>query len=450
MLQKKPFVLLFLFACASVLLSVGLVYAYGNRFATLAAALAFFLIGCATVRAWQITRRHVEDSAVPLMKQIGELQVELSGHKAILSAMEEGVLVIDAEKTVLMANAAARKILGFPLDGNLTGRPLIELTRQPELLGNIGLSISASQTCSFELQLTPAKRTHDENSRAMTRYVLARCAPFKNEAQGQQLSGAVAVFHDITELRRLERMRTEFVANVSHELRTPLTSLMGYLETLHEGLNDPEETKNFLLVCRRQAERLSRIVEDLLRLSRLENPQQDIAATDIDLAEVVQMAVEQCRPAAEDRGLNVYELELGARHAIIRGDRGLLVQAVANLIENAINYNRDKGKVQVRLARHEATNALEVSISDSGIGIPPEAMERIFERFYRVDKARSREQGGTGLGLAIVKHIALAHGASIHVESEVDTGTTFYLRFKAPAHHSGRSGPANAAARSAL
>jgi two-component system, OmpR family, phosphate regulon sensor histidine kinase PhoR len=244
------------------------------------------------------------------------------------------------------------------------------------------------------------------------------------------------VLHDISELRRLERMRSEFVANVSHELRTPLTSLLGYLETLQdEPWDDQEEAKRFIVVCRRQAERLSRIVEDLLRLSRLESPQQMANAVEVDLGDVVSTAVEGLRSMADERGIGL-AVDVGGRRALVPGDRGLLTQAISNLIENAINYNREKGRVTVKMSGSSGTGAegagyqWDVTVSDTGIGIPKDALSRIFERFYRVDKARSRERGGTGLGLAIVKHIALAHGATIQVESELEKGTTFTLKFR--------------------
>ena len=355
--------------------------------------------------------------------RMAALEAERNGLTAILGAMEEGLLVVDAQGQVLMANLSARRILNLP-ETELEGRPLKELSRQQDLLANIDLSISESQTCNFEFML-PGSSHH----------ILARCAPFRDGPKS--LLGAVAVLHDITELRRLERMRTEFVANVSHELRTPLTSLMGYLETLQEGLcSDPEQIQQFLNVCRRQAERLSGIVEDLLRLSRLENPQQEMAAAKTNLEEILGVAVEQSRSLAETRGISL-ELDLPGRSAVIWGDRGLLVQAVSNLVENAINYNRDNGKVTVRLAQWPrgqtgqppGQEQWEVAVTDTGIGIPSDALNRIFERFYRVDKARSRERGGTGLGLSIVKHIALAHGASVHVDSELEKGSTFRLRF---------------------
>jgi two-component system phosphate regulon sensor histidine kinase PhoR len=366
-----------------------------------------------------------------------QLRNERDGFKSILAAMSEGILVVDSSRCVLFSNPAARKILGIA-DDSLLAQSLLQLTQQAELLANIDMSIVAMQACSFEFNLS------DEPGEPK-RYIQAHCAPYKNERQA--LSGAVAVLHDITELRRLERMRSEFVSNVSHELRTPLTSLIGYLETLElSSFEDVNEARDFLGICVRQAENLNRIVEDLLRLSRLENPQSEIADAHVSLNEVVRSAVEQSSSTAVKRGITL-NCETPDIDAHITGDRGLLVQAVGNLIENAIHYNREHGSVNVKLSTvkringngngHAHTEGIDddfewqIAVIDTGIGIPQDALQRVFERFYRVDKARSRSQGGTGLGLAIVKHIALAHGASVHVESEVGRGTTFLIRLKA-------------------
>lgn len=338
----------------------------------------------------------------------------------VLSAMEDGVVVVDAERRVRLINAAAQRILACG-DASVLGRALQEFCRTPELLENTDRAITNAATNSVEFQSAA-----DVNGVRMA--LMARCGPFER--------GAVIVLHDISELRKLERMRSEFVANVSHELRTPLTSLLGYLETLQDDPWDDEaEARKFISVCRRQAERLSRIVEDLLRLSRLESPQQMQHAVEIDLGDVINAAMENVKPLAEERGVTLVA-EIGGRRALVLGDRGLLVQALSNLIENSVNYNREKGRVTVRLSGaagrgHDGSGyQWNLAVIDTGIGIPEEARARIFERFYRVDKARSRERGGTGLGLAIVKHIAHAHGATIDVESEVDTGSTFTLRFR--------------------
>ena len=365
------------------------------------------------------------EMAEAVQARIGKLEVELDGLKAILQAMEEGLLVVDSQSRIVIANPAARKMLG--IESDIAGQLLRDVTQQQDLLSNIDRSVRANQTCTFEFHKASPASAGKAPAAGTRRQILTRCSPFLN--MNQTMRGAVAVMHDITELRRLERMRTEFVANVSHELRTPLTSLLGYLETLHDGgLEDGDEARRFIEVCRRQAERLSHIVDDLLRLSRLENPQQDIAATEINLTEVVNSAVDSCTAVAQARGIRV-ETQTPGWGAPIWGDRGLLVQALCNLIENAIHYNRENGKVTVSLQPADSTH-WELSVADTGIGIPQESLGRIFERFYRVDKARSREKGGTGLGLSIVRHIALAHGATVRVESELNKGSTFILRFK--------------------
>lgn len=368
---------------------------------------------------------------------------ERDGFKSILATMSEGILVVDSSRCVLFSNPAARKILAIS-DDSLLAQSLLQLTQQAELLANIDMSIVAMQACSFEFDLP-------DGENGSKRHIQAHCAPYKNERQA--LSGAVAVLHDITALRRLERMRSEFVSNVSHELRTPLTSLIGYIDTLElAGFDDQKQAREFLAICQRQAESLSRIVEDLLRLSRLENPQNEIADATVSLNDVAHQAVEQCAPLAVKRGITL-TCETPEREAHINGDRGLLVQAIGNLIENAIHYNREHGSVTVKLAPVKKTNGnghtehgddefeWQLAVSDTGIGIPADALQRVFERFYRVDKARSRSQGGTGLGLAIVKHIALAHGASVHVESEVGKGTTFFIRLKSRKTRSERLSP---------
>ena len=378
-----------------------------------------------------------------LAAQIANLENERDGLRAILASMSEGILVVDAKRRMLFANPASRKILGIPEQAHFP-ELLARLIHEPELVANLENSIVAGQACSFEFQLPAAEASN-------RRSIQAYCAPCRLEKHG--LPGALAVLHDITELRRLERMRTEFVADVSHELRTPLTSLLGYLETLQEdALEDKEQVREFIATCHRQAENLSRIVEDLLRLSRLENPQSEIAETQVALNEVVDSAIEQCASISIKRGVN---LRFDIPDTDVQNFRRPGIawsKPLETLIENAINYNRENGSVNVRLVPARGTQAKssridsdeiedaewEIAVVDTGIGIPPHALPRVFERFYRVDKARSRGQGGTGLGLAIVKHIALAHGASIHVESEVGRGSTFFIRFKSAKAQSGR------------
>jgi two-component system phosphate regulon sensor histidine kinase PhoR len=234
------------------------------------------------------------------------------------------------------------------------------------------------------------------------------------------------VLHDVTELRRLENVRREFVANVSHELKTPVTAIKGFVETLRDGaLDDRPQAERFLDIVARHAERLQAIIEDLLSLSRLEQEEGalDLPHLDTALTDVLQSAVQDCAVKAEARQMAVnVTCSPGLRARI---NAPLIEQAIVNLLDNAINYSKAGSTVWVEAAEEGADIILQVR--DQGIGIPQQHLPRLFERFYRVDKARSREHGGTGLGLAIVKHIALVHGGRVSVSSAVGKGSTFTI-----------------------
>jgi two-component system phosphate regulon sensor histidine kinase PhoR len=240
------------------------------------------------------------------------------------------------------------------------------------------------------------------------------------------LTGAVVVLHDVTELRRLENVRREFVANVSHELRTPVTTIKGFIETLRDGtLDDREQAEYFLEIIARHADRLHAIIEDLLSLSRLEQGAEatELPRTETVLADVLQAAVQDCAAKAMARQVTVTVACDPALRARINAP--LLEQAIVNLLDNAINYSKDNSRVW--LEANQAGSELTIHVRDQGIGIPQQHLPRLFERFYRVDKARSRERGGTGLGLAIVKHITLAHDGRVSVTSAVGQGSAFSL-----------------------
>jgi two-component system phosphate regulon sensor histidine kinase PhoR len=237
------------------------------------------------------------------------------------------------------------------------------------------------------------------------------------------------VLHDVTELRRLEQVRTEFVANVSHELRTPLTAIHGYLETLLGGaLEDRENARRFLEIVFRHTERLGRLLNDLTDLSNIELGRVALRLTPTPLDEVVESVLAIIAPKAES-GRVTLEADLPAGLAPVIADRDRLAQIVINLVDNAVKYTREGGRVTVR-ARPSGDGRVEIAVVDTGIGISPVDLPRITERFYRVDRARSRELGGTGLGLAIVKHLVLAHGGELRIESEPERGTT--ARFTLP------------------
>ncbi|MBC7107085.1 MAG: PAS domain-containing protein, partial [Firmicutes bacterium] len=245
--------------------------------------------------------------------------------------------------------------------------------------------------------------------------------PLRDAPEGP--GGVVALLRDITEYRRLEQMRTEFVANVSHELRTPLTSIRGFLETLLDGaVDDPPTARRFLETMALEAERLARLIDDLLQLSRLEDRRVVLRRERVDMAVIVARVVDIFRAGAREKGLELgYHVQ--THLPPVAGDPDMLARVLVNLVDNAVKYTPEGGRITVRA--EAADGHVRVSVSDTGVGIPEESLPRVFERFYRVDKSRAREQGGTGLGLAIVKHIVEAHGGRVWARSEVGRGSTF-------------------------
>ena len=262
------------------------------------------------------------------------------------------------------------------------------------------------------------------------RFLQAQGAVLRSEAQGEGI-GALVVLHDVTQLRRLENVRREFVSNVSHELRTPITSITGFVETLLAGAKDePEDRDRFLDIIKRHVERLNNIIEDLLALSRIEQSEErgTIERENIALREVLERALQNCQGEAEAREIRLdlqCDPELRANIS-----PSLMEQAVVNLIDNAVKYSGSGGLVHVEAEVRGGEVAIRVR--DQGCGIAPEHLDRVFERFYRVDKARSRKLGGTGLGLAIVKHLVQLHGGRVGVESEVGKGSVFSICLPAP------------------
>jgi two-component system phosphate regulon sensor histidine kinase PhoR len=317
--------------------------------------------------------------------------------------MAEGVLVTDRSGRVSRTNPALRRIFG--LERPVTGRSLGEALRSPGVAEALE-EATRGQAVSREIEVTwPAERT------------------LTIHAVGLPEGGAVAVFHDITALKRVETVRRDFVSNVSHELRTPLTALSGYAETLSEAGLSAGEVREHAAVIRRHVERLAALLSDLLELARLEESgfaphRERFPARDL-LGELAR----EWSPRADDRGMT---LEVAGGPAVtLDGDRGLLRQALANLVENAVKYCREGDLIEL-FARVTA-GGVELVVSDTGPGIPYEDQPRVFERFYRVDKGRSREGGGTGLGLSIVKHTAEAHGGTATLESRPGQGTTFRI-----------------------
>jgi two-component system phosphate regulon sensor histidine kinase PhoR len=311
------------------------------------------------------------------------------------------------------------------------GRLLAECVRDPELLSFVEDSF-ASAGREEVWPRTPGEHPLSGSPRpaelqlhgAGAAAVMVAAEPLRR-ADGR-IDGMIILIEDVTRLRRLESMRTDFAANVSHELRTPITNIKGYAETLQEvGFADAPQAQRFVEVIQRNAQRLAALVEDILLLSFLEQPghAEQIERHPIQVDDVIAEVVEELAPPAAARRVSVHVGD--PSHLIIMADRRLALQAVGNLVSNAVKFSAEGSSVRVRVIGERGF--AEIAVADEGPGIPERHLPRIFERFYRVDKARSREQGGTGLGLSIVKHVARVHGGSVHAESVVGRGSTFRL-----------------------
>ena len=354
--------------------------------------------------------RAMNAMAADLRDRVEALERERDEREHILAHMTDGVALIDADDHVVHANRRMVEILGATPPA--PGTPLAELARSPGLVELVGDARGASRPVETELRLwTPQPR-------------VARASATRLDSGGR---GAVLlVLHDLTEIELLNRVRQDFVANVSHELRTPLTSIRGYAETLLEGgLEDAEHRQGFVSVIREQAERLGALVEDLLSLAQLERPGAAPRRDEFDLREAAARQTAAFRARAEKGGLAL-GLEAGPP-VPLHGDRRLIEQVLANLLDNALKYT-ERGSVTVRVGARDGVAWCEVE--DTGAGIPEDDQPRVFERFYRIDKARSREKGGTGLGLSIVKHVVLQHGGEVSLRSKPGQGSLF--RFEIP------------------
>ncbi len=360
----------------------------------------------------------INEMAAALDERLRAGQRRLSEQEAVLRSMLEGVLAVDNDERLLRLNAAAARLLRVEA-AQVEGRPIQEIVRNVELQRFIARVLASREPQEGEIILRDDPRGDGE------RYMQAHGTVLRDE-QGRGF-GALVVLNDLTRLRRLETVRREFVANVSHELKTPITSIKGFVETLLDGaLRDPQDARRFLEIVAKQADRLNAIIEDLLALSSLEQAEKDekAALARGELRPVLQSAAQVCEAVARDKGLEIRldcPTDLAARM-----NAPLLEQAVVNLIDNAVKYSDPGGAVEIAAAT--TGGGVEIRVRDHGCGIAAEHLPRLFERFYRVDRGRSRQQGGTGLGLAIVKHIVLAHGGAIEVASEVGSGSVFTIR----------------------
>jgi two-component system phosphate regulon sensor histidine kinase PhoR len=334
----------------------------------------------------------------------------------ILSSMGEGVLALDLDEKIIQANRPAADILGASQPDKLVGRTLTEVIRNSDLQRLVALAQEEDQRTEADLTVyQPEART-----------LFIRCTPLRDQ-EGLRI-GLLLVMSDVTHVRRLENMRRDFAANVSHEIKTPLTAIRGFVETLyHGGVEKPEETHRFLGIVDKHVQRLGAIIDDLIKLSRIERDAEarEIPLNNEDVGMVVQGAVNLCREAAAARRIRIVQ-NMPPQAVQARISAPLLEQALVNLVDNAIKYSPEGTDVEVTLEA-EGDQA-RITVRDQGPGIARHHLPRLFERFYRVDKARSRKMGGTGLGLAIVKHIVQAHGGDVSVDSTPGRGTVFTIR----------------------
>ncbi len=357
---------------------------------------------------WRLEKQSLETAQKTRSQEIVQIEAE---QQALFNSMSEGVLILDRAGRVQLVNRSLQEC--FDLKTDVRGQTIMEAFRLQEL-AELTRRLPVErivQGLEFELPGL-RKRWLEVNAAA----VLDR---------GGTQHGSILVFHDLTRLKQLESTRQEFVANVSHELRTPLSLIKGFVETLLDGAKgDPELSTRFLRTIEKHTDRLTYLIEDLLTISRLESGQIVMNLHQVGLREEAAHVIDDLQSRAADKKTTVRN-EI-ATELQARADTDRLQQVLFNLIENAIKYGRTDGVVVVG-ARANGGDRVELWVEDDGPGIPPEAKERIFERFYRVDRARSRETGGTGLGLAIVKHIVQAHGGEVWVKSELGRGATFFF-----------------------
>ena len=355
-------------------------------------------------------RRSLQTTAAKLRSTFNALQEERSRFAAAVNGIGAGILVVDRKRRVVLFNPAIKRM--FPGEDLNNGASLKSWRnkRVPEIFN---FTIKHRQPYSTELTMhEPAERSWRVS-----------CAPILSKKGN--IRAAAAVFHDVTELERVDRMRRDFVINVSHELRTPLASITGYAETLMDGaIDDTRNNRRFVRILWQNARRLTQLTSDLMTLSQIEVKAREFEFRMHSVSKLLRIATEGIKPVAEGKKLtlSVQPVDSGIT---LQCDAGALQQILANLLDNAAKYTPELGRISVGVQQRE--RKLDFYVSDTGIGIAKEHIPRLFERFYRVDKARSRELGGTGLGLAIVKHLVQAHNGAVWVESELGVGTTFWF-----------------------
>lgn len=415
---------------ALILLAVLAVAARGVRRGRTTSDLAMGLVRLAEGR--RPVQLHARDSgrlgelvaaynatAPEIFERLQAMEADREQLRVVLGAMAEAVLAVDSRRRLLFANASADAL--FDLDSGSVGRLMPELIRSPQVQEAVEATFRITHPDAYHSELTLAGR---DGLRSPSRILAVRGTPLS----GRPPAGAVLVFHDVSELRRLERMRQDFVANASHELKTPLASIKAYAETLLDwALEDPDMNRRFLERIDEQVDRLDALVRDMLSLARLEANQDFYRHEPLALVSTLAARVDAHRDRAEAGGLSLTFHDASAdAEATVLADDEAVRQIFDNLIDNAIKYTPPGGYVRISCA----TTIVEVivEVRDTGVGIPREDQSRIFERFYRVDKARSRELGGTGLGLAIVKHLVSSIRGRVEVSSRLGAGSTFVVR----------------------
>ena len=334
--------------------------------------------------------------------------------QAVLSSMIEGVLAIDHKGRVMLANGAACDMLQMS-HSDLFGRIFMEIFRIPELSAAIEKTQNDRSFSQCEFQ-----------TRDLPRKVISARVSVLSYSQSSRTPGIAIVFHDVTDLRQLETMRRDFVANVSHELKTPLASIKAYAETLKLGaIDDRQKNMEFVEHIEAQADLLNEQIQDLIQLARVESGQKHWEIAPISISEIASTCIQRFSSEAASRQIQV-ELSPCEKELFVKADKDGVQTIISNLISNALHYTPEKGNVKVRIS--DKNNFVKIEIIDDGIGISPDHHARIFERFYRVDKARSREHGGTGLGLAIVKHLCQAFGGSVELDSSLGQGSRFIVK----------------------
>jgi two-component system phosphate regulon sensor histidine kinase PhoR len=341
----------------------------------------------------------------------GRIAGRESGTQTILGAMQDGLLVVDARSRITLMNPTFQEL--FELRDPAVDVPLIEAVRHATLDQLVAETLRNGEAMRSELSVTNS-HTYSE------RHVEVSAVPIKKT--DDEITGAVVLFHDFTELKQVDRIRREFVANVSHELRTPLSILRGYIEVLLDEPETPrEELTRILSIMERHSKRLERLVGDLLSLAELESSRAELELNFVRIDELFNNLIRDWKEKLSAKNLEVI-IDLPSEALTLHADGTRLEEVLHNLLDNAVKFSPENGQIRLRATRCDSNMVL--SVADNGIGISKEHLPRIFERFYRADKARSRELGGTGLGLAIVKHIAQLHGGWVEAESELGRGTT--------------------------